>query len=107
MEAIRFPVWVTEYHSTPPIAIVDDCTVPLLAEFQDLALPPGAEVIVYVKAGTAVRSAKCTVDGNTAYFTPAADFFQIGQNLIQFEVNETYITFPQRVSCGRRISKGV
>lgn len=107
MDAIRIKVWLAEKHRQEPIYIVDDSTVPIVAEFQDAEIAmQGAEVIAYAKAGGAVQSATCTVDGNTAVFTPSADFFQTGRNILQYEIGGKLISFATDVFCSKRISKG-
>ena len=107
MEAIRIKVWLSEKRRQEPISIVDDSTVPIVAEFQDAEIDlRGAEVIVYAKSGDAVQSAKCTVNGKTAAFTPSADFFQPGWNQMQFEIGAKVISFAIDVFCAKRISKG-
>ena len=105
MDAIKIPVFLAEKRRQEPIYIVDDSTVPIAAEFQDASLD-GAEVIAYTKAGDAVQSARCTMDGNTAVFTPSADFFAPGLNRLQYEIGGRIISFAIDVICGKRISKG-
>lgn len=105
MEAIKIPIFLTEKRRQEPIYIVDDSTVPISAEFMDASLD-NAEVIAYAKAGDAVQSARCTVDGNTAVFTPSADFFAPGLNQLQYEIGGRIISFAVDVICTKRISKG-
>lgn len=107
MEAIRIKVWLSEKHRQEPIYIVDDSTVPIMAEFQDAgSVLQGAEVIAYAKYGDKVQSATCTVDGSTAAFTPSVDFFHPGWNQMQFEIGAKVISFAIDVFCAKRISKG-
>lgn len=107
MEAIKIKIWLAEKHAQAPIYIVDDSTVPIVAEFQDAGgALQAAEVIAYAKSGDVVQSSKCTVDGNTALFTPTADFFVPGRNLLQFEVGAKIISFAITVFCAKKISKG-
>lgn len=107
MEAIRIKIWITEKHRQEPVFIVDDSTVPIIAEFQDAGnVLQGSEVIAYAKAGDTVQSARCTVDGNTAVFTPSDDFFQPGRNRLQYEIGGEIISFATDVCCFKRISKG-
>lgn len=105
MDAIKIPIFLTEKRRQEPIYIVDDSAVPIAAEFQDASLN-GAEVIAYVKAGDIIKSANCSVDGNTAVFTPSADFFALGLNRLQYEIGGRIISFAVDVICGKRISKG-
>lgn len=105
MEAIKISIYLSEKRRQEPIYIVDDSTVPIAAEFQDASLN-GAGVIAYAKAGDAVQSARCTVDGNTAVFTPSADFFAPGLNRLQYEISGRIISFAVDVICEKRISKG-
>lgn len=105
MDAIKIPIFLTEKRRQEPIYIVDDSTVPIAAEFQDASLD-NAEVIAYAKAGDAVQSARCTVDGNTAVFTPSADFFAPGLNRLQYEIGGRIISFAVDVICEKRISNG-
>ena len=105
MEAIKISIFLTEKRRQEPIYIVDDSTVPIAAEFQDASLD-NAEVIAYAKAGDTIKSANCSVDGNTAVFTPSADFFATGRNRLQYEIGGRIISFPIDVICGKRISKG-
>lgn len=104
MEAIKISIFLTEKRRQEPIYIVDDSTVPIATEFVDAPLG-GAEVIAYAKAGDAVQSARCTVDGNTAVFTPTADFFAPGLNRLQYEIGGRIISFAVDVICEKRISK--
>lgn len=107
MEAIKIPVFLTEKRRQEPIYIVDDSTVPIAAEFQDAGNAlVGAEVIAYAKYGDTVKSSSCSVDGNTAVFTPSADFFAPGRNRLQYEIGGGIISFAIDVICGKRISKG-
>lgn len=107
MEAIRIKVWLSEKHRQEPIYIVDDSTVPIMAEFLDAGrVLHGAEVIAYAKYGDTVQSAPCTVDGGTAEFTPSVDFFNPGWNQMQFEIGAKVISFAIDVFCAKRISKG-
>ena len=105
MEAIKISIFLSEKRRQEPIYIVDDSTVPIAAEFQDASLG-NAEVIAYAKTGDAVQSASCTVDGNTAVFTPSADFFATGRNRLQYEIGGRIISFSIDVICANRISKG-
>ena len=105
MDAIKIQVFLSEKRRQEPIYIVDDSTVPIAAEFQDASLD-NAEVIAYAKAGDTVKSARCTVGGNTAVFTPSADFFAPGRNRLQYEIGGRIISFAIDVICGKRISKG-
>lgn len=105
MDAIKIPVFLTEKRRQEPIYIVDDSTVPIAAEFQDASLD-NAEVIAYAKALDTIKSASCTVDGNTAVFTPSADFFAPGLNRLQYEIGGRIISFAIDVICAKRISKG-
>lgn len=105
MDAIKIPVFLTEKRRQEPVYIVDDSTVPIAAEFQDASLD-GAEVIAYAKVGDTIKSASCTVDGNTAVFTPSVDFFAPGRNRMQYEVGGKIISFAIDVICEKRISKG-
>lgn len=108
MEAIRIKIWLTEKHRQEPIYIVDDSTVPIAAEFQGAgSVLQGAEVIAYAKkSGDIVKSAKCTVDGDTAVFTPSRYFFFPGWNRLQYEIGGKLISFETDVFCSKRISKG-
>lgn len=107
MEAIKIPVFLTEKRRQEPIYIVDDSTVPVAAEFMDAGNAlGGAEVIAYAKAGDTTKSARCTVDGNKAVFTPSADFFAPGRNQLQYEIGGRIISFAVDVICAKRISKG-
>ena len=107
MDAIKIPVFLTEKRRQEPIYIVDDSTVPVAAEFMDAGNAlGGAEVIAYAKAGGTIKSASCSVDGNTAVFTPSADFFAPGLNQLQYEIGWRIISFAVDVICGKRISKG-
>ena len=107
MEAIKIPIFLTENRRQEPVYIVDDSTVPIYAEFMDAgSTMEGAGVIAYAKAGDTVKSANCTVDGNTAVFTPSADFFAPGRNLLQYEIGGRIISFAIDVICEKRISKG-
>lgn len=107
MDAIRIKVWLAEKHRQEPIYIVDDSTVPIVAEFQDAGSAlQGDEVIAYAESGDTVQSAPCTVEGNTAVFTPSDDFFQPGRNLLQYEIGGKLISFAADVFCAERISKG-
>ena len=107
MDAIRIKVWLAEKHRQEPIYIVDDSTVPIIAEFQDAGRAlQGADVIAYAKSGDAVQSARCTVGGSTAVFTPSVDFFQPGRNRLQYEIGGKLISFETDVFCSKRISKG-
>lgn len=105
IDAIKIPIFLTEKRRQEPIYIVDDSTVPIAAEFQDASLD-GAGVIAYAKAGDTIKSASCTVDGNTAVFTPSADFFAPGRNRLQYEIGGRIISFAVDVICAKRISKG-
>ena len=105
MEAIKIPIFLTEKRRQEPIYIVDDSTVPIAAEFMDASLD-NAEVIAYAKAVDAVQPASCTVDGNTAVFTPSEDFFAPGRNRLQYEIGGRIISFAIDVICEKRISKG-
>ena len=105
MEAIKISIFLSEKRRQEPIYIVDDSTVPIAAEFQDASLD-GAEVIAYAKAGGTIKSANCSVDGNTAVFTPSADFFAPGLNRLQYEIGGKIISFSIDVICEKRISKG-
>ena len=105
MEAIKISIFLSEKRRQEPIYIVDDSTVPIAAEFMEAPLD-NAEVIAYAKAGDTIKSARCTVDGNTAVFTPSADFFAPGLNRLQYEIGGRVISFAIDVICGKRISKG-
>lgn len=105
MEAIKIQIFLTEKRRQKPIYIVDDSTVPISAEFMDASLG-NAEVIAYAKAGGTIKSARCAVDGNTAVFTPSADFFAPGLNRLQYEISGRIISFAIDVICAKRISKG-
>lgn len=105
MEAIKIPIFLAEKRRQESIYIVDDSTVPIAAEFMDASLD-NAEVIAYAKAVDAVQPASCTVDGNTAVFTPSADFFAPGRNRLQYEIGGRIISFAVDVICTKRISKG-
>ena len=105
MEAIKISIYLSEKRRQEPIYIVDDSTVPIAAEFQDASMD-NAEVIAYAKAVDTIKSASCTVDGNTAVFTPSADFFAPGRNQLQYEIGGRIISFSIDVICGKRISKG-
>ena len=107
MGAIKIPIFLAEKRRQEPIYIVDDSTVPIAAEFMDAGSAlNGAEVIAYAKAGDTTKSARCTVDGNKAVFTPSADFFAPGLNQLQYEIGGKIISFAIDVICGKRISKG-
>lgn len=107
MEAIKIQIFLTEKRRQEPVYIVDDSTVPISAEFMDAGSAlDGAVVIAYAKAGDAVQSARCTVDGNTAVFTTSADFFAPGMNRLQYEIGGRIISFAIDVICEKRISKG-
>ena len=107
MGAIKISIFLAEKRRQEPIYIVDDSTVPIAAEFQDAGSAlDGAEVIAYAKAGDTTKSASCTVDGNTAVFTPSADFFTLGLNQLQYEIGGRIISFAIDVICEKRISKG-
>ena len=107
MEAIKISIFLSEKRRQEPIYIVDDSTVPIAAEFQDAGSAlEGAEVIAYAKAGGTIKSANCSVDGNTAVFTPSADFFAPGRNRLQYEIGGRIISFAVDVICAKRISKG-
>ena len=107
MEAIKIPIFLTEKRRQDPVYIVDDSIVPIAAEFQDAGSSmDGAEVIAYAKAVGTVKSARCTVDGNTAVFTPSVDFFAPGLNQLQYEIGGRIISFAVDVICAKRISKG-
>lgn len=107
MEAIKIQIFLSEKRRKEPIYIVDDSTVPIAAEFMDAGNAiVGAGVIAYAKAGDTVHSARCTVDGNTAVFTPSADFFAQGLNRLQYEIGGRIISLAIDVICGKRISKG-
>ena len=107
MDAIKIPIFLTEKRRQEPIYIVDDSTVPIAAEFVDAGSTlEGAGVIAYAKAGGTIKSARCTVDGNTAVFTPSADFFAPGLNRLQYEIGGNIISFAIDVICAKRISKG-
>ncbi|MDO5765025.1 MAG: hypothetical protein Q4P84_04930 [Elusimicrobiales bacterium] len=105
MDAIKISIYLSEKRRQESIYIVDDSTVPIAAEFQDASLD-NAEVIAYAKAGDTIKSANCSVDGNTAVFTPSADFFSPGRNRLQYEIGGRIISFAIDVICGKRISKG-
>lgn len=105
MDAIKITIFLAEKRRQESIYIVDDSTVPIAAEFQDASLE-GVGVIAYAKAGDTIKSASCTVDGNTAVFTPSADFFAPGLNRLQYEIGGRIISFAVDVICGKRISKG-
>lgn len=107
MEAIKIQIFLSEKRRQEPIYIVDDSTVPIAAEFMDAGSAMDcAEVIAYAKAGDAVQSASCTVDGNTAVFTTSVDFFAPGLNRLQYEIGGRIISFSIDVICEKRISKG-
>ena len=107
MEAIKISIFLSEKRRQEPIYIVDDSTAPIAAEFQDAGSAlEGAEVIAYAKAGGTIKSDNCTVDGNTAVFTPSADFFETGLNRLQYEIGGRIISFAVDVICEKRISKG-
>lgn len=107
MEAIKIQIFLTEKRRQEPIYIVDDSTVPIAAEFMDDGNAiVGAEVIAYAKSRNTVHSARCTVCGNTAVFTPSADFFAPGLNRLQYEIGGRIISLAIDVICGKRISKG-
>lgn len=107
IDAIKIPVFLTEKRRQEPVYIVDDSTVPISAEFQDAGnVMEGAGVIAYAKAGDTIKSANCSVDGNTAVFTPSADFFVPGRNRLQYEIGGMIISFAVDVICAKRISKG-
>lgn len=107
MGAIKISIFLAEKRRQEPIYIVDDSTVPIAAEFHDAGSAlDSAEVIAYAKAGNTVQSANCTVDGNTAVFTPSADFFAPGLNRLQYEIGGNIISFAIDVICEKRISKG-
>ena len=106
-EAIKIHIFLIEKRRQESIYIVDDSTVPIAAGFMDAGNAiVGAEVIAYAKAGDTVQSASCTVDGNTAVFTPSADFFVPGLNRLQYEIGGKIISFAIDVICEKRISKG-
>ena len=107
MDAIRIKVWASEKHRQNPIYIVDDSAVPIVAEFRDAGSAlMEAGVIAYAKSGAAVKSAQCSVDGDTAAFTPSTDFFLSGRNRLQYEIGGKIISFETDVFCSKRISKG-
>ena len=107
MDAIKISIYLSEKRRQEPIYIVDDSTVPIAAEFVDAGSTlEGAGVIAYAKTGGTIKSANCTVDGNTAVFTPSADFFAPGLNQLQYEIGERIIGFAVDVICTKRISKG-
>lgn len=107
MEAIKIQIFLTEKRRQEPIYIVDDSTVPIAAEFMDAGSAlDGAGVIAYAKDGGTIKSANCSVDGNTAVFTPSADFFETGRNRLQYEIGGRIISFAVDVICSKRISKG-
>ena len=107
MDAIKISIYLSEKRRQEPIYIVDDSTVPIAAEFMDAGSAlNGAEVIVYANAGGTIKSARCTVDGNKAVFTPSADFFAPGMNRLQYEIGGNIISFAIDVICAKRISKG-
>lgn len=107
MDAIKIHIFLTEKRRQESIYIVDDSTVPIAAEFQDAGSAlDGARVIAYAKAGDTIKSANCAVDGNTAVFTPSADFFSPGRNRLQYEIGGKIISYAIDVICGKRISKG-
>lgn len=107
MDAIKIQIFLAEKRRQEQIYIVDDSTVPIAAEFQDAGNAlEGVGVIAYAKAGNTVQSANCTVNGNTAVFTPSADFFAPGRNRLQYEIGGKIISFAVDVICGKRISKG-
>ena len=107
MEAIKIPIFLAEKRRQEPVYIVDDSTVPIAAEFMDAGSSmDGAEVIAYAKAGDTIKSASCTVEGNTAVFTPSVDFFAPGRNRLQYEIGGRIISFAIDVICAKRISKG-
>ena len=107
MDAIEISIYLSEKRRQEPIYIVDDSTVPISAEFMDAGnAMAGAGVIAYAKAGNTVHSASCTVDGNTAVFTPSADFFAPGLNRLQYEIGGKIISFSIDVICAERISNG-
>ena len=107
MEAIKIQIFLSEKRRQEPIYIVDDSTVPIAAKFMDAGNSiVGADVIAYAKAVDTVQSARCTVDGNTAVFTPSADFFEPGLNRLQYEIGGNIISFAIDVICAERISNG-
>lgn len=107
MDAIEISIYLSEKRRQEPVYIVDDSTVPITAVFKDAENSmEGAEVIAYAKAGDAVQFANCYVDGNTAVFTPSADFFEPGLNRLQYEIGGKIISFAIDVICTKRISKG-
>lgn len=107
MEAIKISIYLSEKRRQEPVYIVDDSTVPIAAEFMDAGNAlEGAEVIAYAKAVGTVKSASCTVGGNTAVFTPSTDFFAPGRNRLQYEIGGRIISFAVDVICAKRISKG-
>lgn len=107
MDAIKIPIFLAEKRRQEPVYIVDDSTVPISAEFQDAGNAlNGSEVIAYSKSGDTIKSASCIVDGNTAVFTPSADFFAPGRNRLQYEIGGRIISFAIDVICAKRISKG-
>lgn len=107
MDAIKISIFLTEKCRQEPVYIVDDSTVPIAAEFMDAgSAMDGAEVIAYAKAVDTIKSANCSVDGNTAVFTPSTDFFAPGRNRLQYEIGGRIISFAIDVICAKRISKG-
>lgn len=107
IDAIKIPIYLSEKRRQGPVYIVDDSTVPIAAEFMDAgSAMEGAVVIAYAKAGDTTKSARCTVDGNTAVFTPSVDFFAPGLNRLQYEIGGRIISFAIDVICGKRISNG-
>lgn len=107
MDAIKIQIFLTEKRRQEPIYIVDDSTVPIAAEFMDAGSAlEGVGVIAYAKAVDTIKSANCSVDGNTAVFTPSADFFVQGRNRLQYEIGGRIISFAVDVICEKRISKG-
>lgn len=107
MDSIKIPIFLAEKRRQEPVYIVDDSTVPIAAEFMDAGSAMDcAEVIAYAKALDTIKSASCTVDGNTAVFTPSADFFAPGLNRLQYEIGGRIISFAIDVICAKRISKG-
>lgn len=107
MDAIKIQIFLSEKRRQEPIYIVDDSTVPIAAEFMDAGSSlNGVGVIAYAKAWDTVKSDNCSVDGNTAVFTPSADFFAPGLNRLQYEIGGKIISFAVDVICANRISKG-
>lgn len=102
---ITIPIYLNSQRRVEAVHIVDDSMVPISAVFQDTSLS-GAAVKAFAKFGDTVKSANCSVSGNTATFTPNADFFAEGRNRLQFEINSKIVSFAVDVICERRISKG-